>query len=480
MILCTAGPSGKSSSKPMHFIILVLCLFLCPRIYSKDPDKIENFIYSIHAFDGYSYKKTFCREDSGVIYFLENTTNILSTRKAFIYYWPLLGRFRLDAASLNYPIKGKLEIRGSTIKPILLESVLYTYTNMPAEKADNQLPTARSNVESGERYTENLRVLQGEDAVKAVEQYERLLEEFREAERIWEKKLRAHQEWKDAMLDKIRKARAEGKDTSGLVEEIQSNELYYWMGPSRPDYLIMPLSEAFIINLPKGEYQIRLLDDQGSIVEGSEKKLLIFSKIRSRGVLFQYASADKLTKPRETKIPSSILYFDGLSDLYLHPFLQDEYNEFYHENLMVNEARANKNKTKWEKTKSLDNTWMEKTGEPGQTEIILEDLFYVDQNTETGAGYEIVYWDSRPYAPHEYLEPSFKAFHIPLPTAPRVMNIRLRTFHGSELKMSKRQIRIVRKSGFLIIVLILSLSPLVLMGYLMYQRQKLYKQKAGK
>ncbi|MBN2534824.1 MAG: hypothetical protein JXB88_18225 [Spirochaetales bacterium] len=457
--------------------IVILCLFIipCTTGYGKDPDKIENLIYSIHAFDGYTYKKTFCREDSGVIYFLENTTNILAVRKAFIYYWPLLGRYRLDTASLNYPIKGRLEIRGSTSKPILMDPVLYTYTDMPEEKADNQSPSTRSNIESGEGYGENLRVLQGADAEKAAAQYEKMMEEYREAEKAWEKKLKEHQEWKDAMIGKIRKAREQGKDVSGLVEEVQSNELYYWMGPERPHYLIMPLSEAFIINLPEGEYRIRLIDDQKSIVEGSEKKLFVFSGIRSEGVLFQYASADRLTKPRESKIPSAVLYVDGSSDLYIHPFLQDEYNEFYHENLMVNEARANKHKTKWEKTKSLDNTWLEKTENPGQKEIILEDLFYINQNTETGAGYDIVYWDNRPGAPHEYLEPSFKAFHIPLTKTPRVIDIRLKTFHGKDLTMSKRQIRVVRKSWFLILVLILALSPPGFMGYMIYRRQKLYR-----
>jgi hypothetical protein len=453
-------------------LIIMLFLFLPYHLHPETPEKIEQFIYSIHAFDGSSYKKTFCREASGTIYLLADEDNFISSRKTFIYYWPLTDTWRLDTNILNYPINGKLEITSPENRSMVYEPILYTYTDMPAEKADNRLPTSRSASDLTDAFWSNLRVLQGEEAQSEYMRYLRMMEEYdREVEK-WQRQQREYQEWHKEMVERIRQAKKEGKDVSGLVEEVQSYQFEY--PPPRPSFQINPPSRAFIINLAEGDYRIRLIDPEGNIVEGSEKKLKVFTKKRGNSVQYMYASGSKLTKHKITQINGSIIYIDGKYDLFFRPSYQNEVNELYHEKLMVNDAKGNPGKTKWIKTKEITTAWIEKSVNSEDYRIVLQDYFYAQQDSEAPLGYRLVYWDPRPDAPHEYLSPSLRAFHILVDDKTRVIDIRLRDIKGHAIQTSSRQLRVVNKHAPHFLILILCLLPLGGMILIMIQRMKLY------
>ncbi|MBN1698766.1 MAG: hypothetical protein JW881_14720 [Spirochaetales bacterium] len=456
-------------------VIALAVLFSTAPISGQTPEKIEQFIYSIHAFDGHSYKKTFCREASDTIYFLAGEDNFLSTRKTFIYYWPLSDTWRLDTNILNYPIKGTLHITGDNIRPEAYETVLYIYTDMPASRAENRSPILHAGADTTDAFSNTLRVLKGEEAVSEYARYLSIMERYDREVEAWQQREREYQEWKRNMDSKIRLARKEGKDVSGLVEEVQSYQFEY--PPSRPSYQISPPQEAFIINLPEGDYRMKLVDPENNIIEGSEKTLKVFTKKRGNSVQYMYAAGSKLTRHKITQIAGSVIYVDGSYDLFFRPSYQNEVNELFHEKLMVNDAKGNPGKTKWIRTKEITTAWIEKSVNNGPYGIVLQDYFYADQDPEAPLGYRLVYWDSRPEAPHEYLSPSLRAFRIPIDGRTRLIDIRLRDISGRLIDTSTRRIRLVNKHSPHLLILLLCLLPLAGMTAITIQRMALY---AGK
>ena len=90
----------------------VLSLFFSNFLYSQNPERTEQLIYSILAFDGKDYSGTFCREDSDTIYLMANASSFLSPKTTFVYYWPITEEWKTDTEILDKTMEGALEITG--------------------------------------------------------------------------------------------------------------------------------------------------------------------------------------------------------------------------------------------------------------------------------------------------------------------------------------------------------------------------------
>jgi hypothetical protein len=458
-----------------RLIAIILAAFFIPSSGSAEEiKKIENFIYSIHAFDGRIYRSTFAREASPAIYLLAGSDSFLSTRRTFIYYFPSMEGFRVDTDLLNFPYKGTLEITGNGITKAL-QSEVYTYTNMPEERATEQTSGISSSGDDVINSKEGvLRVYKGEAAKSVWRRYEAMLEEYQAAEEKWQQGAREFQAWQKEMVQKIREARAQGKDVSGLVSEVQTQ--HYPFPPQRPNYTVEPLLEAFVINLPVGSYSMRLRDTDGYIVEGSEKELLVFREKRSAGVCYQYASMDKVTKPGLSSDSDAVIYIDGTNDLYMEGYYQNEFNEFYHNKLTQNDSMGSVFRTKNAIADKITDSWLELYQNGRRSDILLEELYYIQTDNSKNTGYSIVVWDGRPNQPMQYVNPNFSAFYLPLAKIGSSVTVQLRNILDKVNEGSAREIRVVRKTWWVDIIYLLSLIPIGLMIRVVVTRIRLFSK----
>ncbi len=416
------------------------------------PTRREQFIYSVLAFNGRSYAGTFTTEDADAIYLVAGSESFLNARKTLVYYWPLTGNWMTDSEALNIPFEGKLELLGPGHRSRVLSPERFTFFNVRGE------------------YELNWKVARGaeaEEAYKAyqakVDAYWKSMNQYYEARKVYETLI-------EEMGRRITRLREAGQDVKALVDRLQN--LPPPQPPEPPRDYVTPPSEvqaAFILDLPVGEYRIRFLLD-GKVMEGSEKRLVVFDRRRRDGVGLEVIPADKWTRPVESQTPASVLYVDGTADLYLQPFFQDEFNDLYYEKLQRNDAKGNPALVKWVRMQQVPAAQLRLARPGGGTEEVREEPFFVEQVKGASLGYKIVAYD--PQGAHKGQEPSLRAFHVPIRRENGVVRVQVQDRQGSFLKGGERQIRVLVKSRLQGLLVLLAILPLFAMGVVMARRAR--------
>ncbi len=436
-------------------LILLLFLIVLAAIYADVPVRKEQFIYSVMAFNGKDYAGTFAGEDSDAIYLIANVDNFISARKTFVYFWPITADWKTDTSALNQAFEGTLELKGKNIEPQTISAMKYTYFNVRGE------------------YELNWKVAKGEEADKAWEHYQSLVDAYWKASSEHRQSQMVFEMMMNELTKQITRLREGGKDISELLEKLKG--LKSPEPPQPPKDYIMPpgpVQKAFILNLPVGEYRIRFIYEDGSVMEGSDRKVVVFEKRRSEGIGFEVIPGDKWTRPVESKTPSSVLYVDGTTDLYLRPFFQIEFNDLFYEKMRKNDSKGNPNLMKWVRIQQVPKARIEISDSSGKSGWIMEEPFYVEQIKGSALGYKIVPYD--PEGVHKDRDPSLKAFYIPIQEGASVIRLRVQDKNGLDLSGSSRQIRVVSEPRFKILLLLLSLLPLVVLAVVWTRRSRKY------
>jgi hypothetical protein len=413
---------------------------------AQAPVRREQFIYSILAFNGKDYAATFARSGADSLYLVAEVDNFLTVRNAFVYFWPITQEWKTDTSVLNLPFTGTLELTGGRLKePQILTPVRYTYYNTRGE------------------YELNWRVATGEEADQAWQKYQQLMEDYYARVQKYQQARGIYEAMLNELTLRITRMRDQGQDVSRLVEVLQNLS-----SPKEPefpkDYIVppRPVEEAFVLNLPVGEYAIRFFAEDGSVMEGSERKVVSFRKRRAEGIGLEVIPGDKWTRPVESTTPSSVLYVDGSADLYLRPFFEQEYNDLYYEKMQRNDASGNPNVMKWVRIQQVPQAGIRLAGSGGEARIIREEPFYVEQVKGASLGYRIVPYD--PQGAHKDRDPSLQAFHIPIARGQPVVRLATLDKNGTALPGGERQIRVVGPARAGIVALVLALLPLAVMA----------------
>jgi hypothetical protein len=127
---------------------------------------------------------------------------------------------------------------------------------------------------------------------------------------------------------------------------------------------------------------------------------------------------------------------------------------------------------KWVRIQQVPKARVEVTRPSSETEMVLEEPYYVEQVKGAALGYQIVPFD--PEGKHKDREPSLQAFHVPISEDQRVIHLRVQDKEGRYLPSSERQVRIIRPSRIGIISLILAACPLIVMIVVMTRRSRRY------
>jgi hypothetical protein len=435
--------------------ILAAALILVGALgFAQTPVRREQLIYSILAFNGKDYAATFARAGADSLYLVADVDNFLTVRNAFVYFWPITQEWKTDTSVLNVPFTGTLELTGGRLKePRIITPVRYTYYNTRGE------------------YELNWKVATGEEADKAWQKYQQLMDDYYAKVQQYSQARAAYDAMLNELTIRISRMRDQGQDVSKLVELLQN-----LTSPKEPefpsDYIVppRPVEEAFVLALPVGEYSIRFFAEDGSVMEGSERQVVSFQKRRAEGIGLELIPGDKWTRPVESTTPSSVLYVDGSADLYLRPFFEQEYNDLYYEKMQRNDARGNPNVMKWVRIQQVPRAGIRLAGPAGQERLIREEPFFVEQIKGASLGYRIVPFD--PQGAHKDRDPSLQAFHVPIDRAQQVLRLATLDKNGTVLAGGQRQIRLVgpARAGF--VALILALLPLAAMVAVLVARSR--------
>lgn len=429
-------------------------LFVASLARAQAPVREEQTIISILAFNGKAYSSTFSGRHSDTLCLVAGVDSFLTVRNCFVYFWPLTGEWKSDTSVLDVPFSGTLEVRQrGKREPRIIAPVRCTYYNTRGE------------------YELNWKVATGDEADRVWTAYQGLVGAYYMNLEEYYRKQAAYESRLAELNQSIISQRNRGTDASETIRALQS--LSAPREPEFPGEYVTPprpVEEAFIVNLPAGEYSIRFVSPDGSVVEGTERRLISFRKARSNGVGLEVIPGDKWTRPVESATPHAVLYVDGTADLYVQPFLEDEYNDLYYEQMLRNDAKGNPDVMKWVQIQQVPSAQIE-ISLPGEgTRRILEKPFYVDQVEGASLGYRIVPFD--PQGVHAGLEASLRAFHIPFAGGVTRMRLQVLDREGNALPGGDRQVRVVGPTPMRYVPLILAVLPLAGMAGMLIARSR--------
>ncbi len=395
--------------KKIHLLILVLLVTLIPgaaidqgeaasRI-SKAPGKIgmnREFVYGLFLFDGVKYGATFCPEAIDTVYLLAGVNNVLTAHKTDVYFWPITQEYMADWEGFHSMPVGRLEIlRGNC----LVKTIRFT-------KFALYYPGGTQTYPAG--------LVVGDEAVHAIREYQLKLTRYNQE-----------------LSDYYQKYMVAQKT---LLSELKE--------PDAPRESFSDLSDGFIVNLPSGEYRIRLRDVSGKIMMGSERKLVAFSSLKY-GTGYEVVQEEKWTYPLKSNDIGDNIFVLSRRKIFLKPFRSSLYNSYSYLKLSQLASpvsgRGMENKKDWVPLTPLEGRGLKiqilRNGKV--IKEIKEKPYYVKQNPGQALGYDIVEFD-----PNKEPEggPTFAGYKIALPQRNGKFSLRLVDSKGKEVPGSLRNL----------------------------------------
>src|SRR5262249_16336593 len=99
--------------------------------------------------------------------------------------------------------------------------------------------------------------------------------------------------------------------------------------PGLPIRQISHLEKGFINHLAGGQYEIRLRSESGTILQGGEKKVIVFAP-RREGISYTLMPEAKWTTPDSSSTAGDVIYGEGNIVLYAQLFAAVEYNDLFY------------------------------------------------------------------------------------------------------------------------------------------------------
>ena len=390
----------------LGLILILLIGMIAGPVFANTEIRSEAFVYSISAFDGQLYQSAFTPTNVDTIYLMADEASIISPRNTTLYYWAITNRYEADWLAKNETIDSVLEIKDGNQLIASIPSQEYVI------QYDSVDPVGS-------------RTLALKDEAKAA------YDAFVEARKIYKEKQSEYVQAYQAYTDEV----------SRIVSEADGKELTRADFPDEPETVAnftlfsTEINWGFPIALAEGEYSIALRLPDGTIQEGSEKKLVIFSKIKD-GVAYKVIPSQRWTDPDYSKEEGGVIYSPNHSELYLEPYLQTQYNELAYQRMIDPQnttARANRNIWVSFETYQEGKLSISQVNEVTREESLQR--YKVTQLKSSGLGYSIDLFD-----PLKDEQSSFVGYSITVNDKNNEYQIALLDKNGDLLAGSNRQV----------------------------------------
>ncbi len=370
----------------------------------------EEIVYNLDLFSGNNYTPgVFSPLKAKTIYIVSDVNNVFSPEITKVYFWPVTGEYVADWFALDKYIGKTLEILKNDKVFLSLKKRKYSLA-----------------------YSEgNYTLLVGKEATQSYENYKNAKEM---SSRYWKDYIDYQQK-----LAEYQRKKAEGE--KNLKEPEPPKE------PEKSKAEIPEPVDAFILNLKEGKYKIRVRDDKGEIIEGTEKNLVVFSGKQAVG----YQIIRKNNWPERCDNPLVTIYLAGKDILYFTPVRETGYDNFYYSKLLNPQTiKGVKGAWSWvylEPTKNLTLSF-------SKSKEVLKKIesfkYYVDLIPGHALGFNIVKYDEE--SPPEGSPTQLMAYKLELKEKGGY-KIKLADSTGEVVSGSERDIRMVREENTWIIYL---------------------------
>ncbi|MEW6047972.1 MAG: hypothetical protein AB1609_16100 [Bacillota bacterium] len=388
--------------------------------FAAEPVKQRQIVYGITTWTGKEFAGTFAPANADTIYLTASTRHVLDVLETDVYYWPITQEYMADWMGYRRVIPGRLEVLRGDQVVATLDRAPYTFVYPEGYMGGEvQLAVGEEAHEAYRRY---------QDAINV---YYDQAEAYRQAEEAW----------RDRMARILEEVQRTGKpaDPEKLPKAPEP--------PEPPRLLVMQPAEGFVVQLPAGEYTLRLVGEDGKEVEAARKELEVFAPRRT-GVGYQIIPESKWTMPVESGDPAEALYVSSETTFYLKAFAASELNRYAYSRMLELAkplaGSGQRSAWQWVLGEELGGVTLQVL-QGGQVVATAEPRpYYVEQTPGYALGYRIVDFDpSRPE--FQGRQPSFVAFKVQLQLrAGATYELRLVDAEGKPVPNSARTVRAVR------------------------------------
>lgn len=419
-------------------LLLIIVLGLPTLVFAQATDRQDTFVYGINAGIPDAVIGTFAPPVVDTIYLMSTETSILSPRITSVYYWPITNDYRASWNVLNEVVEGELEIvRGLQVVETV-EQTTYTIHFHQGQGSSNK-PT----------------LYIGSDANVAYEQFQADQEAYRNA-------VLAYEEARQAWLAAARELQQEGVPPDQFPP-----------GPLEPTPLntfSTGLNMGFPLKLEPGSYRVRTRAIDGSIVPGSERRIVVFSPRRT-AVGYEVIPEQRWTFPEESNDLEGAILGENNTVIYLKPFVTREYPTLFYTRLQdpQDASVTQVGEWTWVAGEPIENAALEVVSNGRIVEQVPLQAYTVKQTPGGEFGYNILEFNS--LTPDITPRVDFVGYRLPLGSENPNFSVQLRSSDESVLLGSNRAVRVANNHSPIVLGLI-SLLPLLIGAGILWWRQQ--------
>lgn len=338
------------------------------------------FVYGVTNYDGRLYESTLAPPSVNTVYLLAGRTNVLAPRNTLVYYWPVTNLYQADWDQLNELVDGVLEVSrgGRAVQTLALSDYVVQY--------DVRSPQ------------DSLRMYVGAEARAKFTEWEARQTTYRSALEAY---FTASRRWNE-QIAQLRQQQPGGVIPPNLMPPEPAE-------PEQPSLLSSSPARGFLIELPAGRYDIRVVRADGQTQHDSAKSLVVFDTL-SDGTSYSVMPQTRWNLPETSDDGSQVIYAQKGATLYLQPFRAGQFDDLsYARMLNPQDQAARPGRARWVAFDPSPAARMivRRPGEPPAEQP--PTLFYVRQNPGGGLGYEVLAFD-----PATMDQPSFAGFEVKL------------------------------------------------------------------
>ncbi|MGI6165367.1 MAG: hypothetical protein ACOYEN_05190 [Limnochordia bacterium] len=422
---------------------------ICVPAGAVPPTKEWQMCYGISAWTGMTLEGTIAPRQADTIYLIADHNNIIHTAETEVYYWPITGEYKANWMEYREVVDGTLEIyQGGKLYETLEKRDYTTY------------------------YTESygqgqVHLAFDEEATIKYQEYQTAMDNYWNAVRQFYDDKAA---WDALMTEMLKEVQETGIPKK--PEEIPEPPVQ----PEMPKFYVYKPQAAFVLNLPPGEYKIRMLDTEGQEVADSARKLVVYSHRRT-GLGYQMRPDSRWNQFLLSNDISQVIYVKDETAFYMLPFESKEYDRFYYIRMLsLHSPLAGQG------TKGMG-LWVQLEEMPGLTLQVLHDgkvvqeiskkPYYVEQTSGYALGYNVVEFDPEAEGMTGRTA-TFEGYKLDLTDNQGTWQLRFVDANGDVVPGSVRELRWIQDDD-LWVIFVVALIPLLVGLVVMWRRKMVVK-----